>query len=130
MPYTTNIDKHGVPMLVGPQCNCIACPCIKKALDTNPKGWIFIFKSVFSSLYSLWNFMPEISKQIWPSSCTVFMIKEVKLIQKDLHQNWSLCYFISYLYAAFHCNSYKNSCLKCYDRFVVAFAILEIWRDQ
>jgi hypothetical protein len=74
--------------------------------------------------------MPEISKQIWPSSCTVFMIKEVKLIQKDLHQNWSLCYFISYLYAAFHCNSYKNSCLKCYDRFVVAFAILEIWRDQ
>ena len=47
MPYTTNIDKHGAPMLVGPQCNCIACPCIKKALDTNPKGWIFIFKSVF-----------------------------------------------------------------------------------
>ena len=34
--YTTYIDKHGAPMLVGPQAKfCPACPCVKTALNTH-----------------------------------------------------------------------------------------------
>jgi len=29
MPYTTDIDYDGAPMLVGPPDNCTACPCVK-----------------------------------------------------------------------------------------------------
>ena len=31
MSYTTNIDYHWAPMLVGPPSNCPACPCVKTA---------------------------------------------------------------------------------------------------
>ena len=32
-PYTTYIDLHGTPMLMGPPGNCPACPCVKTALN-------------------------------------------------------------------------------------------------
>ena len=34
--YTTYIDKHGAPMLVGSRAKlCPACPCVKTALNTH-----------------------------------------------------------------------------------------------